>query len=191
MVEARVMWDMTTGRSRGYGFVSFRERGDAERALSSMDGEWLGSRAIRCNWASQKLPGFMGNPNAGHGGGAPPVTALGMVNPNGYDMILRQAPNWQTTVYVGNLAPFTNPTDLVTMLQNFGYVVDFNYQQDRGYAFVKYDSHERAAMAITHLGSVQWNGRMLRVGWGKDRNHGHNTHGGNGYQQYAKGGYQQ
>ena len=52
--EARVMWDMKTGRSRGYGFVAFRDRGDAEKALSSMDGEWLGSRAIRCNWANQK-----------------------------------------------------------------------------------------------------------------------------------------
>ncbi|KAK4895209.1 hypothetical protein LTR28_001968, partial [Elasticomyces elasticus] len=41
--EARVMWDMKTGRSRGYGFVAFRDRGEAEKALSSMDGEWLGS----------------------------------------------------------------------------------------------------------------------------------------------------
>ena len=40
--EARVMWDMKTGRSRGYGFVAFRDRGDAEKALSNMDGEWLG-----------------------------------------------------------------------------------------------------------------------------------------------------
>jgi RNA recognition motif-containing protein len=52
--EARVMWDMKTGHSRGYGFVAFRERVDAEKALSSMDGAWLGSRAIRCGWAIQK-----------------------------------------------------------------------------------------------------------------------------------------
>ncbi|KAK1783255.1 hypothetical protein QBC45DRAFT_482750 [Copromyces sp. CBS 386.78] len=31
-----------SGRSRGYGFVAFRDRPDAEKALSSMDGEWLG-----------------------------------------------------------------------------------------------------------------------------------------------------
>ena len=37
------------------GFVAFRDRGDAGKALSSMDGEWIGSRAIRCNWVNQKV----------------------------------------------------------------------------------------------------------------------------------------
>ena len=48
------MWDMKTDRSRGYGFVAFRNRGDAEKALTFVDGEWLGPQAIRCNWANQK-----------------------------------------------------------------------------------------------------------------------------------------
>lgn len=167
MVEARVMWDMVTGRSRGYGFVSFRERSDAEQALTSMDGEWLGSRTIRCNWASQKQAGFL--MNRSHAPSMMNPMGMGMVNPNGYDMVLHQSPSWQTTVYIGNLAPFTPPNELATLLQNFGYVVDFKYQQDRGYVFVKYDSHERAAMAITHLSGMQVNGRILRVGWGKER----------------------
>lgn len=48
--EARVIGNMKTGRSRGFGFVAFRKRADAERAISCMDGEWLGSRAVRCSW---------------------------------------------------------------------------------------------------------------------------------------------
>ena len=48
------MWDMKTGRSRGYGFVASRNRGDAEKALTFVHGEWLGPQAIRCNWANQK-----------------------------------------------------------------------------------------------------------------------------------------
>ncbi|KAF8242808.1 RNA-binding domain-containing protein [Wilcoxina mikolae CBS 423.85] len=51
--EARVMRDLKTGRSRGYGFVAFRERAEAETALSTMDGIYLGSRIIHCNWANQ------------------------------------------------------------------------------------------------------------------------------------------
>lgn len=168
------MWDMTTGRSRGYGFVSFRERADAEQALASMDGEWLGSRAIRCNWASQKQAGF-----ANHSKPAIVFHPVGMVDSTGFDMIAHQTPEWQTTVYIGNLAPATSPNDLVRLLQTFGYIVDFKYQQDRGYAFVKYDSHDTAAMAIAQLSRVQVNGRILRVGWGKDRSTQNNGAGNN------------
>jgi len=50
--EAHVMWDMQTSRSRGYGFVTFSKQEDAELALQTMNGAWLGGRAIRCNWAA-------------------------------------------------------------------------------------------------------------------------------------------
>ncbi len=56
--DARVMMDPAKpGYSRGYGFVAFRKKDDAQRALSDMNGENLGSRAIRCNWANQKSSG--------------------------------------------------------------------------------------------------------------------------------------
>lgn len=48
------MWDQISGKSRGFGFVVFKEKADAEKALAGMNGQWLGSRAIRCNWANQK-----------------------------------------------------------------------------------------------------------------------------------------
>lgn len=52
--DAHVMWDQISGKSRGFGFVVFKEKADAETALGAMNGQWLGSRAIRCNWANQK-----------------------------------------------------------------------------------------------------------------------------------------
>jgi nucleolysin TIA-1/TIAR len=70
--DARVMMDPNTGRSRGYGFISFRAKYEAENAMAQMngiiftrrvlsylilcyyEGEWLGSRAIRVNWANTK-----------------------------------------------------------------------------------------------------------------------------------------
>ena len=165
--EARVMWDMKTGRSRGYGFVAFRERGDAEKALSSMDGEWLGSRAIRCNWANQK-----GQPSVNQ---QAQLAAMGMTpsTPYGhhhfpthgvqsYDMVVQQTPQWQTTCYVGNLTPYTNQNDLMPLFQNFGYVVETRIQADRGFAFIKMDTHENAALAICQLNGYNVNGRPLK-----------------------------
>lgn len=165
--EARVMWDMKTGRSRGYGFVAFRDRGDAEKALSSMDGEWLGSRAIRCNWANQKGQPSISQQQAMAAMGMTPTTPYGHHHfpthgVQSYDMIVQQTPQWQTTCYVGNLTPYTTQNDLVPLFQNFGYVVETRFQSDRGFAFVKMDTHENAAMAICQLSGYNVNGRPLK-----------------------------
>ncbi|RWW62134.1 hypothetical protein BHE74_00030762, partial [Ensete ventricosum] len=53
ILDARVMWDQKTGRSRGFGFVSFRNQQDAQSAINDLTGKWLGSRQIRCNWATK------------------------------------------------------------------------------------------------------------------------------------------
>ncbi|KAH9866291.1 hypothetical protein J1614_008857 [Plenodomus biglobosus] len=172
--EARVMWDMKTGRSRGYGFVAFRERSDADRALSSMDGEWLGSRAIRCNWANQKGQPSISQQQAMASMGMTPTTPFGHHHfpthgVQSYDMVVAQTPQWQTTCYVGNLTPYTSQSDLVPLFQNFGYVTETRFQSDRGFAFIKMDSHENAAMAICQLNGYNVNGRPLKCSWGKDR----------------------
>lgn len=169
--EARVMWDMKTGRSRGYGFVAFRDRSDAEKALSSMDGEWLGSRAIRCNWANQKGQPSIAQQATMQQMGMTPTTPFGHHHfpthgVHSYDMIVSQTPAWQTTCYVGNLTPYTTQNDLVPLFQNFGYVVESRFQADRGFAFIKMDTHENAAMAICQLNGYNVNGRPLKCSVG-------------------------
>jgi len=86
-----------------------------------------------------------------------------------YDMVLNQTPSWQTTCYVGNLTPYTTQNDLVPLFQNFGNVVETRFQSDRGFAFIKMESHEVAAMAICQLSGYNVNGRPLKCSWGKDR----------------------
>ena len=190
--EARVMWDMKTGRSRGYGFVAFRDRAEADKALNSMDGEWLGSRAIRCNWANQKGQPSISQQQALVAMGMTPTTPFGHHHfpthgIQSYDMVAQQTPQWQTTCYVGNLTPYTTQNDLVPLFQNFGYVLETRLQADRGFAFVKMDSHENAASAICQLNGYNVNGRPLKCSvrfaisvilglylltllqWGKDR----------------------
>lgn len=161
------MWDMKTGRSRGYGFVAFRERGDAEKALSSMDGEWLGSRAIRCNWANQKGQPSISQQQTMNTMGLTPTTPYGHHHfpthgMQSYEMVVAQTPQWQTTCYVGNLTPYTTQNDLIPLFQNFGFVAETRFQSDRGFAFVKMDTHENAAMAICQLSGYNVNGRPLK-----------------------------
>ena len=47
VVEARVVTDGETGRSRGFGFVTFEAEQGAARALKRLDGSALNGRTIR------------------------------------------------------------------------------------------------------------------------------------------------
>ncbi|CAO0799340.1 unnamed protein product [Mucor circinelloides] len=155
MSEAHVMWDPVSGKSRGFGFVAFRDKTDAEQAIATMNGEWLGSRAIRCNWATQK------------GQTATPAPQPGQQLP--YEVVIHQTPAYVTSIYVGNLPPNVNQTELVQPFQRFGYVQEVKLQADRGFAFVKMDTHENAANAIVHLQNININGNTAKLSWGKDR----------------------
>ena len=168
--EARVMWDMKTGRTRGYGFVAYRSQEGAVRAISEMDGEWLGSRQIRVNWANQKGQPSMAQSQAmAHAGVMPagiPTYSQAMIDPAkqqaNYASVFNGAPMNVVTVYVGNLTPFTTNQDLHPLFSNFGNIVEIRYQQDRGYAFIKYSSHDEAATAILSLNGYVLNGRPLK-----------------------------
>ncbi|BGP18640.1 hypothetical protein JCM10213_004190 [Rhodosporidiobolus nylandii] len=172
--DARVMWDMNTGKSRGYGFLAFRDRTDAEQAIQTMNGEWLGSRAIRVNWANQK------NNQGGGGGGG--MSGSGMTGSMGggsyggggssYESVVTASSPTNTTIYVGNLVPYITQADLIPLFQGFGYIVELRMQPDRGFAFVKLDSHENAANAIVNLQGQMVHGRGLKCSWGKERNDG-------------------
>jgi len=174
--DARVMWDMNSGKSRGYGFLAFRDKTDAEQAIATMNGEWLGSRAIRVNWANQKTQGAPPvTTNRPQGGGgfnagqvAPAPISFGG-GPSSYDSIVQQTPAYNSTVYVGNLTPFTTQADLIPLFQSIGYLSEIRMQADRGFAFVKLDTHEHAAMAIIQLQGQMVHGRPIKCSWGKDR----------------------
>lgn len=52
--EAKVVLDRDSGRSRGFGFVSFVEAASAKDAMDQMDGQNLDGRSIRVNEANDR-----------------------------------------------------------------------------------------------------------------------------------------
>ena len=53
--DVKIMKDPHTLVHKGYGFISFVNKLEAEAAISSMNGQWLGTRKIRTNWATRKV----------------------------------------------------------------------------------------------------------------------------------------
>jgi RNA recognition motif-containing protein len=54
VLEAKVITDRDTGRSRGFGFVTLEDAGAAQTAMQEMDGATLDGRSIRVNEANER-----------------------------------------------------------------------------------------------------------------------------------------
>jgi len=68
ILEVKVVTDRDTGRSRGFGFVTFANAEDADRALEEMNGTSLDGRNIRVDHAEDRGRGGGGG-GGGRGGG--------------------------------------------------------------------------------------------------------------------------
>ena len=69
VLEAKVIKDRETDRSRGFGFVSFANPKDAMDAMAAMDGQELDGRTIKVNEAQERERTGGGGPRGGGGFG--------------------------------------------------------------------------------------------------------------------------
>ena len=67
IIEAKVVTDRETGRSRGFGFVTFSSPQEAETALQQMNGTDLDGRTIRVDNAEERNRGDRRPRNSGGG----------------------------------------------------------------------------------------------------------------------------
>jgi len=63
IAETKLIMERDTGRSRGFGFITFETEEAAQQAISEMDGKELDGRTIRVDMAQDK------GPRGGGGGG--------------------------------------------------------------------------------------------------------------------------
>eukprot|EP01098_Paradermamoeba_levis_P012639 TRINITY_DN5565_c0_g1_i3.p1 TRINITY_DN5565_c0_g1~~TRINITY_DN5565_c0_g1_i3.p1 ORF type:complete len:180 (-),score=30.38 TRINITY_DN5565_c0_g1_i3:34-573(-) len=120
-----------------------------------MNGEWLGSRAIRCNWANQKV-----SSGASDSGPMDFPSVLSSTSPN------------NTTVYVGNLSADVNEHVLRSVFLEYGYIDEIRIQNsnpDKAFGFIKFATHDSAAKAIVHVNGKPIGSKMVKCSWGKEK----------------------
>jgi RNA recognition motif-containing protein len=54
LIEAKVIMNRDTGRSRGFGFVTYESEQGAARAIETLDGSTLDGRSIRVDRANER-----------------------------------------------------------------------------------------------------------------------------------------
>jgi len=169
--DCRVVRDPTTNKSKGYGFCSFVRKVDAQTAIEQMNGQWLGSRSIRTNWATRKPPSVTG------GGGVGRSLE--------YEEVFNQSSPTNCTVYVGGCTS-GDENALRRAFNPFGRIMEVRYFKDKGYAFVRYDNKESACNAIVALHSTDVGGQNIKCSWGKE---GGGSAGGDGNERGQQGPY--
>ena len=54
--NVKIISDFTTGKSKGFAFITMNESAEAEAAIKALDGHDLDSRALKVNAAREKTP---------------------------------------------------------------------------------------------------------------------------------------
>uniref|UniRef100_A0A8C7CRG7 RRM domain-containing protein n=1 Tax=Oncorhynchus kisutch TaxID=8019 RepID=A0A8C7CRG7_ONCKI len=121
--DARVVKDIATGKSKGYGFVSFFNKWDAENAIQQMGGQWLGGRQIRTNWATRKPP-------------APKTTYETNTKHLAFDEVVNQSSPSNCTVYCGGVSTGLTEQLMRQTFTPFGQIMEIRVFPDKGYSFV-------------------------------------------------------
>lgn len=68
VMDTKIIVDRETGRSRGFGFITYYKEEDADTALAKLNGHTLDGRVIRVDRASSRPPRPMGGGGFGGGG---------------------------------------------------------------------------------------------------------------------------
>jgi len=67
--QVKIVTDRDTGRPRGFAFVEMGDDGQAQSAISELNGQSLGGRTIVVNEAREPQRGGRGGGGGGYGGG--------------------------------------------------------------------------------------------------------------------------
>ncbi|KAJ9517409.1 hypothetical protein QJQ45_016784 [Haematococcus lacustris] len=119
---AKVMVDVASQRSRGYGFVRFSIEAERDRAVAEMSGVYLGSRPIRVSVATAKRPQANYSTSAG-----------GTSNASASTVVAGAADeSANTTLFIGGLSPTVTEAELHAAFLNFGEIVYTKIPQGKG-----------------------------------------------------------
>ncbi|KAH8058349.1 RNA binding-protein [Aureococcus anophagefferens] len=153
ILSTKLVIDMSTGLSKGFGFIKFGSEAERDSAMNEMHGQYVGERAIRCTLATTReerereakmnQQQQMYDPSRLH---APKATEEGE----------------NTCVFVGGLDESVSPDML---RHHFGLLGDIAYIRippGRGCGFVGFVHRKNAEAAISTLQGLRINGYKFK-----------------------------
>ncbi|XP_052706178.1 nucleolysin TIAR-like isoform X5 [Crassostrea angulata] len=164
--DCKIIRDPQTLKSKGYGFVSYVNKVDAETAISNMNGQWLGSRPIRTNWATRKPPA--------------PIPKESQIKQLSYEEVYSLSSSTNCTVYCGGIGPGVTEEAIKSAFNTYGTIQEIRVFKEKGYAFIRFSNKESATKAICGVNGTVIGENMVKCSWGKESNDPNQSGGGAG-----------
>jgi nucleolin len=162
--RASVMMDRQTGKSRGFGYVSFSTPEGAKNALAKMNGQEIDGRPIKLDVATARA--------------ANPVARAKQFG----DAVSEPS----QILFVGNIAFGTTEDTIWEVFAEYGDVVNVRLPTDResgdmkGYGYVEFSTLESAKKAHEGANGLDIAGRNIRLDFSQPRDAGGGGGGGRG-----------
>ncbi|KAJ2391257.1 hypothetical protein GGI05_002993, partial [Coemansia sp. RSA 2603] len=178
---AKVVTDIVTLQSRGYGFVRFSDEADQQRALVEMHGQMIGSRAIRVDIAVPKRTPTNQSlnqgqqqhhsvePSANRDSARSPAPSDSSIDSN--DLYNPATDPDNTTVFVGGLTNPVSEDELYAFFAVYGEVEYCKIPPNRGCGFVTFAKRACAETAMRALNGHLLGGSRVRLSWGRSQSH--------------------
>jgi len=142
------------GDSRGFAFVTFEDRRDAEDAVEDMHDSRLDGRRITCNVARPRPPLRGGG---GRDRSRSPGRGPGQVS---------------AKIYIGNLPMDVREHEIEDMYKKFGHIVRIDLKTPNrppAYAFVEYEDERDAEDALRETNGTKFGRDTIRVEFSRAR----------------------
>ncbi|KAJ1938505.1 hypothetical protein GGF37_004787, partial [Kickxella alabastrina] len=192
---AKVVTDPVTLLPRGYGFVRFGDEADQQRALVEMQGQMMGSRAIRVSTATPKrtptMPALLQQQQQYMTDSAAAAASASAIADT-RDMTRSPASSeasidsnalynpatdpFNTTVFVGGLVNPVSEEELHAFFSQYGEVNYCKIPPNRGCGFVTFAKRPNAETAMRALNGHMLGGSRVRLSWGRSQSHARHNH---------------
>ncbi|PIN12812.1 Apoptosis-promoting RNA-binding protein TIA-1/TIAR (RRM superfamily) [Handroanthus impetiginosus] len=156
---AKVVIDVNTGRSKGYGFVRFEDDNERSQAMTEMNGVYCSSRPMRIGAATPRKSSGYQQQYSSQGGYSNGVSGQG--SPSDGDSV-------NTTIFVGGLDPNVTDEELRQPFSQYGEIVSVKIPVGKGCGFVQFINRNDAEEALQKLNGTTIGKQTVRLSWGRN-----------------------
>ncbi|XVF63992.1 hypothetical protein PTKIN_Ptkin09bG0131500 [Pterospermum kingtungense] len=155
--SAKVVIDVNTGRSKGYGFVRFGDDTEKSQAMTEMNGVYCSSRPMRIGAATPRKSSGYQQQYSSQGGYA----SNGASNQSDGD-------SSNTTIFVGGLDRSVTEEELRQPFSQYGEIVSVKIPHGKACGFVQFASRNNAEEALQKLNGAVIGKQTVRLSWGRN-----------------------